>query len=213
MPGREPHCLSCQTHIDYADGLLQEIEQLNYRLKKVERENYRLRHETEEPAGKRSAKATEDTKVFLEAWDELRRKHFPSSRNVNLDPAGSRGRSYMAARRQWSHDDLMKMLRGADLSPWHTSNPDFFKVSSLLTQDPQKNREERIEKHIDRAEAYDRLIAADFSEDRARALIHAGVDKTAQEIGTSAARRCPGCGRDPELDGCFCGSELMRTAA
>jgi len=200
-------------HIDYADGLLQEIQQLQYRLRKVERENYRLRHEAEEPASKRSAKATEETKAFLEAWDELRRKHFPNSRNVNLDPGGSRGRAYMAARRQWSHEDLMKMLRGADLSLWHTSDPDFFKVSSLLTQDPHKNREERIEKHIERAEAYDRLMAAGFDDARARSLIHAGVDKSAQQIGSVAVRRCPGCGRDPVLEACFCGSELMRRAA
>ena len=96
-------CLNCQGHIDYAEGLLQELQQVQYRLRCVERENHRLRTEKEEKVGKIKGSLIEEIKEFLYEWDELRRKTFPSSRNVNLDIESSRAKAYRKQRKMYKH--------------------------------------------------------------------------------------------------------------
>lgn len=194
-------CLECQVHIDYAEQLIQDLEQVNYRLRRVERENYRLRNAREDAAAKRSATFMQEAKEFLTVWDDLRRQYFTEGRKVILDPMGSRGKRYQEARKLWSHEDLMKCVKGLALSDFHTQDREYFEPKSFLKDD------ERIAKHIERWDAAEVLRNSGFEDESfIRNAVQRAVKPMKIEFGGLA---CPACSSDP----CSCGSESERNGS
>lgn len=179
---------------------------------KAERKLYRLEHKDEEPQGKRKQKEADEIKEWLTEWNG-RRMEIPGARKLNpktLGPEGSYAVAVRSARRVWSHEDLMKCLKGAGISEWHTAELGRFKVSVLIAGDPVK-RDDKIKAHIERWERYERLIDAKFPEEFARREAqHAPKPLLGFE---KPAARCPECGRDTEREGCFCRRKWMEAAA
>lgn len=203
---REIHFLEREK--DEAFQRVQELEHIN---RKLERQNYRLEHKDEEPQGRRKQKEADEIKEWLTEWNG-RRMEIPGARKLNpktLGPEGSYAVAVRSARRVWSHEDLMKCLKGAGISEWHTAELGRFKVSVLIAGDPVK-RDDKIKAHIERWERYERLIDAKFPEEFARREAqHAPKPLLGFE---KPAARCPECGRDTEREGCFCRRKWMEAA-
>jgi len=181
-------CLECQVHIDYAEQMAQDIEQLNYRLRKIERENYKLRTVNEERAV--SAKLGEDTKEFLATWIDLRRRLITDARKVAAGLDSSRAKQYQNARKNWSHEELMACLQGVALSDFHTSDKRYFEPGSFLKED------KRIEQHIARWDNAERLREAGFTDENwIRQNVQKPPDPTPSPF--EAEVKCPGCGDYP----------------
>lgn len=192
-----PPCLNCQVHIDYAEMLTMDLAIKDRRVRELERKLYRLENAQEEK--KAPNKLSEETAEFLNTWDELRRKSFRDCKTVGIGPDSTRAARYRKARKTWSHEDLMKCVRGLALSDWHTSDKKFFDLNSFLRED------ERIEKHIARWEAAESLRKHGFdNEDFIRQAVQKPLTEPKVEFGIP---RCPDCEADP----CRCGSRVPRS--
>lgn len=153
MARPEVTCLHCVSWQDQYDLLIQDYEIVGKKLRAAERENLRL---TRELNGS-TTKETQELKDFLQEWDRIRRKLFQTTRDVNMDPAGSRAKAVRAAKRRgWTHEGMIEVVRGAAFDAGTAQNRTWFDVENLLRND------KFMELHQDRYRDYLRLKDAGF---------------------------------------------------
>lgn len=139
---------------------------------KAKREARRLRRivngmKNEEPSDEETRQVLE----YLEAWWTLVSQRFQQPRRPSMKPGSSAFKLVQVARAAGdrTHEEMMLHIQGVSLSDFHLQDYSYVKLSSLLSEDPKDpKRDERMQRHIDRARNYNRLVAEGFSPEMAR---------------------------------------------